>query len=426
MAKKKQISPPPKPKKIKKVGVKKAAKKSAKAKTPAAKKNTAKKSIAKAPHKAKKSAAGTVSKKSKLSKTSPKSKAAKSSKTVARSKSSPAEKKTKARTSGKVSQALAVKNTTALVSKALHSPTNRETEAVRVQAEIVDHHPASRPSNELTPVGDSLSFYLAGINKYPLLSRQQEMQIAERYFKDKNPQDAEILVTSNLRFVVKIAAEYSKFGNRLIDLIQEGNVGLMHAVKEYNPYKGARLITYAVWWIRGYIQEYLMRQHSMVRIGTTQNQRKLFYHLRKEKEKLDQMGQESSVKLLSARLGIPEGDIKMMEERMSGKDISLDAPIGDDQSAARIDLSPSDELGADELLAQRETLQILDEKISDLRPTLSDKELYLLDKRLLADTPTTLQDIGTEWGVTREAVRQMEARLMKKIKLEMEKLEPVN
>jgi RNA polymerase sigma-32 factor len=314
----------------------------------------------------------------------------------------------------------------ALMTQPLRLPSAPEKEAVRVQAEIVDHHPPSRSSGELTPVGDGLAHYLAGINKYPLLSRQQEAIIAERYFKDKNPQDAEILVTSNLRFVVKVAAEYSKFGNRLIDLIQEGNVGLMHAVKEYNPYKGARLITYAVWWIRGYIQEYLMRQHSMVRIGTTQNQRKLFYHLKKEKEKLDQMGQESSVKLLSARLGIPEDDIKMMEERMSGKDISLDAPVSEGQSIPRIDMSPSEELGADEIMANRETLRLLEEKIHDLRPNLSEKELYLLEKRLLADDPITLQDIGTDWGVTREAVRQMEARLMKKIKTEMEKLEPVS
>lgn len=296
-------------------------------------------------------------------------------------------------------------------------------EAVRVQAEIVDLHP-ERASNELAPLGDGLSTYLAGINKYPLLTREQEAIIAERYFKDKNPKDAEILVTSNLRFVVKVAAEYSKFGNRLIDLIQEGNVGLMHAVKEFNPYKGARLITYAVWWIRGYIQEYLMRQHSMVRIGTTQNQRKLFYHLKKEKELLDQMGQEPSVKLLSARLGVPEDDIKMMEERMSGRDVSLDAPVSADGAAPRLDMASSDDQSADEIMAQKETLRILEQKIAELRPTLTEKEIYILEKRLLADDPITLQDIGTEWGVTREAVRQMEARLMKKIKHEMEEIEP--
>jgi RNA polymerase sigma-32 factor len=275
----------------------------------------------------------------------------------------------------------------------------------------------------LTPVGDSLSAYLAGINKYPLLTREQESIIAERYYNNKDPKDAEILVTSNLRFVVKVAAEYSKFGNRLIDLIQEGNVGLMHAVKEFNPYKGVRLITYAVWWIRGYIQEYLMRHHSIVRIGTTQNQRKLFYHLQKEKNQLDQLGQESSVKLLSSRLGIPEDDIRMMEERMSGRDISLDAPVSEDGTTHRLDLEATEEVAADEQLAKMENLSLLNEKIASLRPNLNPKELYLLEQRLLADQPITLQEIGEKWGVTREAVRQMESRLMKKLKDEMQKTE---
>lgn len=299
-------------------------------------------------------------------------------------------------------------------------------EAVAVQAEIVDSTAprglVPKGNSALTPVGDGLRNYLAGINKYPLLTREQERIIAERYYKDKNPADAEILVTSNLRFVVKVAAEYSKFGNRLIDLVQEGNVGLMHAVKEFNPYKGVRLITYAVWWIRGYIQEYLMRHHSIVRIGTTQNQRKLFYHLQKEKNQLDQMGQESSVKLLSSRLGIPENDVRMMEERMSGRDMSLDAPMSDDGTSHRIDFESSGETSIEDDLAQRENLSILNDKIAELRPTLNAKELYLLDQRLLADNPTTLQEIGEQWGVTREAVRQMESRLMKKLKEEMQKL----
>lgn len=302
------------------------------------------------------------------------------------------------------------------------SKKNSNKEAVAVKAEIVENNAlAKRGSTELTPVGDSLSNYLAGISKYPLLTREQEGIIAERYYKNKDPKDAEILVTSNLRFVVKVAAEYSKFGNRLIDLIQEGNVGLMHAVKEFNPYKGVRLITYAVWWIRGYIQEYLMRHHSIVRIGTTQNQRKLFYHLQKEKNQLDQMGQESSVKLLSSRLGIPEDDIRMMEERMSGRDISLDAPVSEDGTGHRLDMESTNETLADEQLAKMEDLSLLNEKIEALRPQLNPKELYLLEQRLLADQPITLQDIGDQWGVTREAVRQMESRLMKKLKDEMQK-----
>jgi len=299
-------------------------------------------------------------------------------------------------------------------------------QAIAVKAEIVEPKKnalAKRGSTELTPVGDSLSNYLAGINKYPLLTREQENIIAQRYYTGKDPKDAEILVTSNLRFVVKVAAEYSKFGNRLIDLIQEGNVGLMHAVKEFNPYKGVRLITYAVWWIRGYIQEYLMRQHSMVRIGTTQNQRKLFYHLQKEKNQLDQLGKESSVKMLSSRLGIPEDDVRMMEERMSGRDVSLDAPVSEDGTAHRLDMESSGEVLADERLAQAENLSLLNEKIEELRPKLNEKELYLLEQRLLADQPITLQEIGEKWGVTREAVRQMESRLMKKLKDQMQTAE---
>jgi len=291
--------------------------------------------------------------------------------------------------------------------------------AVPVKAEIVESGPALKSSGALAPVGDALSTYLANVNKYPLLTREQEVEIAERYFKNRDPKDAEILVTSNLRFVVKVAAEYSKFGNRLIDLIQEGNVGLMHAVKEFNPYKGVRLITYAVWWIRGYIQEYLMRHHSIVRIGTTQNQRKLFYHLQREKNQLDQLGQEPSVKLLSSKLGIPEDDIRMMEERMSGRDVSLDAPVSEDGTTHRLDMEASGDIAVDDDMAQREDLQILNKNIESLRPKLNQKEIYLLEQRLLADQPVTLQEIGEKWGVTREAVRQMESRLMKKIKDQM-------
>ena len=163
-------------------------------------------------------------------------------------------------------------------------------EPKKLKPEVVDREKTT--PGKLPALSDGLSHYLKTINKYPLLTKDQELEIAKRYREDGNPEDAEILVTSNLRFVVKIAAEYSQFSSKIIDLIQEGNVGLMHAVKEYNPYKGARLITYAVWWIRGYIQEFLMKQHSMVRIGTTHNQRKLFYNLQKEKDKLERMGEQ--------------------------------------------------------------------------------------------------------------------------------------
>lgn len=288
-----------------------------------------------------------------------------------------------------------------------------------VKAEVVDSEPTIQSPENLPALTDGLTNYLQTIQKYPLLTKEDEHRIAVRYKEKGDPRDAEILVTSNLRFVVKVAAEYSKFGSKLIDLIQEGNVGLMHAVKEFNPYKGTRLITYAVWWIKGYIQDHLMKQHSMVRIGTTHNQRKLFYNLEKEKAALDKMGMEPTVQLLSDRLGVPEKDVRMMEQRMARRDMSLDQPLNDDQSGSLLDFETSEGPATDELLIEQESINQLKSAISNLRDNLSEKELYILENRLLNDEPMKLQEIGTEWGVTREAVRQMESRLMKKIKKEL-------
>jgi len=268
---------------------------------------------------------------------------------------------------------------------------------------------------------DPLAIYLADVRKYPVLSKEEEQEIAKKYFESKDPEAAQILVKSNLRFVVKIAAEYSKFGAKMIDLIQEGNVGLMHAVREFNPYKGARLITYAVWWIRGHIQEYLMRQYSMVRIGTTQNQRKLFYQLQKEKDALDALGQTPDIALLSSRLGIPEDEVEQMAQRMSGRDVSLDRPLDDDSGGTLLDFQKStSDMSLDERLAYEEELEVLKAKLQELRPELSERERIILDERILNDEPLTLQEIGEKHGITREAVRQMEVRVMKKIKDKMD------
>jgi len=273
------------------------------------------------------------------------------------------------------------------------------------------------PQESSLAATDPVAKYLLEIRKYPLLDREQEKALALRYFESGDPKAAEKLVTSNLRFVVKIASEYSKFGAKMIDLIQEGNVGLMHAVREFNPYKGVRLITYAVWWIRGYIREYLMKQYSMVRIGTTAAQKKLFYRLQKEQEALEQMGMEQSVALLSGRLGVTEKDVEDMQKRMSGRDVSLDQPLGEDGDTRLMDLqSEESPLRVDDELGKRQEIQSLQEQIEKLRPELSERELELLEERLLADDPLTLQEIGERHGVSREAVRQMEARLMEKIK----------
>jgi RNA polymerase sigma-32 factor len=195
----------------------------------------------------------------------------------------------------------------------------------------------------------------------------------------------------------------------------------MHAVREFNPYKGVRLITYAVWWIRGYIQEYLMKQYSLVKIGTTQNQKKLFYQLQKQKEELDALGLTPDIKMLSTRLGIPEDEVEMMAQRMSGRDISLDRPVDDDSGTSLMDFQKGDVQSPDEEIAKQEELSHLTEAIDALKTQLSDREKIILEERILADEPLTLQEIGEKYGITREAVRQMEARLMKKIKEQYQK-----
>jgi RNA polymerase sigma-32 factor len=319
----------------------------------------------------------------------------------------------------------------------------------KVDAEIVDHEPAQDevgfdispeadepdfslgPADEqaivpatsergLTPSHDALALYLSEVRKYPLLTKEQEQEIAKKYYETKDPQLAQTLVKSNLRFVVKVAAEYAKFSSRLIDVIQEGNVGLMHAVKEFNPYKGNRLITYAVWWIRGYIQEYLMRQFSMVRIGTTANQRKLFYQLQRQKQELEKMSSPENVALLSSKLGIPEDEISEMAKRLSSRDVSLDKPSsGDSEASTPLSALLRKEDGSlplDEQMALDEQLTLLMSAIDDLRAQLNEKEKILLEERILSDEPLTLQEIGDKYNITREAVRQTEARLMKKIK----------
>ncbi len=275
---------------------------------------------------------------------------------------------------------------------------------------------ASKTKSGALALADPVALYMAEVRKYPLLTREQEQELATRYRETGDKRAAEMLVTSNLRFVVKVAAEYSKFGARLIDLIQEGNVGLMHAVREFNPYKGVRLITYAVWWIRGYIQDYLMRQYSMVRIGTTQSQRKLFYRLQKEKELLESMGQEPSVQLLSSRLGVSEQDVETMSQRLQGRDVSLQTTVDDSGKTTLLDFESSDETPIDEQMGQAEMLSLLQEGIEDLKDSLNERERELLEDRLLSDEPLTLQEIGEKYGVTREAVRQMENRLMGKIR----------
>ena len=276
-------------------------------------------------------------------------------------------------------------------------------------------------SKDVVPTGgqDVLTRYLNEIRKYPVLSREEERKIATRFYETKDPKAGELLVKSNLRFVVKIAAEYARFSNRMIDLIQEGNVGLMQGVKEFNPHKGVRLITYAVWWIRGYIQEYLMRQFSMVRIGTTANQRKLFYQLQRQKEELEKMGSQERIEEIAKELDIPADEVAEMVKRISSRDVSIDKPVGEDDDAVSLGslLKKEDPgLAVDDQLALQEQISQLKEAIEQIKPSLSEKELIILEERILNEEPLTLQEIGEKYKITREAVRQGEVRLINKIK----------
>ncbi len=275
-------------------------------------------------------------------------------------------------------------------------------------------------STELVSSTDPVARYMAEIRKYPLLTREEEHDLAVRYRETGDREAAQKLVTSNLRFVVKVAMEYTKFGARLIDLIQEGNVGLMQAVKEFNPHKGVRLITYAVWWIRGQIQEFLMRHYSMVRIGTTHTQRKLFYELQRSRAELERMGMEAGTMQISGRLGIPQDEVKEMSQRVLQRDVSLDKPRDAEDKTTLLDVTANAEtIDTDDELGHREELHILHTQIEKIRPSLTERETFVLENRLLADEPLTLQQIGDRYGMTREAARQLEAKIMKKIKTQM-------
>ena len=268
-------------------------------------------------------------------------------------------------------------------------------------------------------VSDPVQAYLNEIGKFPILSKEEEEELSKKFYESKDPKMAQALAQANLRFVVKIAAEYTRFGSRLIDLVQEGNIGLLHAIKEFNPYKGVRLITYAVWWIRGYIQEYLMRQYSLVRIGTTAKQRKLFYLLRKQQEQLARLPYKEDMKLLT-HSGFKEKEVQTMRQRLTERDLSLDQPIAGNSNANLLETQTNiEDNSLEEKINFSQEKNLMQKSIEELRPSLNTKELFILENRLLSDSPLTLQKIGTHFSVTREAIRQVENRLLKKIKDQM-------
>ena len=282
--------------------------------------------------------------------------------------------------------------------------------------EEVDSDQGEESSDKALVPFDSLQRYLSEIRRYPLLSREEEHQLAVEYKEFGNIKAAYKLLTSNLRLVVMIAREYEKAFRNLLDLIQEGNVGLMEGLKKYDPYRGVRFPSYAVWWIRAYIIRYVMNNWRMVKIGTTQAQRRLFFNLKKEKEKLEAEGYTPGPKLLAQRLEVKEGEIVEMEQRLSHRDLSTDAPIGEDQDLTLLNFLADDKETPEDHLAEAEYRQLLKEKVADFARGLKDKELFIFHKRLLTDNPLTLREIGEEFRISRERVRQIEERLKKKLK----------
>ncbi len=270
---------------------------------------------------------------------------------------------------------------------------------------------------------DALQRYMAEVSKHPLLSREEEHKLAAKFYKTRDPEIAYKLVTANLRLVVKIAHEYRRAAFNLLDLIQEGNVGLMHAVQKYDPFRGVKLSSYAAWWIRAYILRYLMDNWRMVKLGTTQAQRKLFFNLRKEQEKLLSQGFEAAPKLLAERLDVSEQDIREMDQRLGNDEFSLDAPVSAGSDEARQthgDRLVQSGAPADEQLADEELRRIFKEKLAEFGRTLTnEKDKFLFEKRIAPPEdkePLTLQQIGDLWGVTRERARQLEARLTERLK----------
>ncbi|TMA75806.1 MAG: sigma-70 family RNA polymerase sigma factor [Deltaproteobacteria bacterium] len=298
-----------------------------------------------------------------------------------------------------------------------------------VEAEPPDEGPAAEntlpvPVERDLARADALQRYMAEVAKHALLSREEEHELAVKFQRTHDPEIAYRLVTANLRLVVKIAHEYRRAAFSLLDLIQEGNVGLMQAVQKYDPFRGVKLSSYAAWWIRAYILRYLMDNWRMVKLGTTQAQRKLFFNLRKEQEKLLAQGFEAAPKLLAERLDVTEQDVREMDQRLSNDEFSIDAPVAvggqDEGRQTHGDRLVQTAPPVDEQLADEELRRIFKEKLAEFGKTLTaDKDRFLFENRIAPPDdrePMTLQQIGDLWGVTRERARQLEARLTDRLR----------
>lgn len=265
---------------------------------------------------------------------------------------------------------------------------------------------------------DPLQAYLREIQRHPLLTPDEERTLTTHYAKTGDVKTAARLVTANLRLVVKLAYEYRRAYKNIMDLIQEGNIGLMQAVKHYDPYRGVKLSSYSAWWIRAYILRFILNNWRLVKLGTTQAQRKLFFNLSKEKSKLSAMGIEPTTAEIAQRLNVDEAEVIDMDRRLSSSEASLDAPVGDAEGRpiSRVELLPSAVDDPDTAFQSLEVGALLHEHLERFRSSLKGKDIVIFDKRLRAEDPLTLQELGDEFGISRERVRQLEARLTNKLR----------
>jgi RNA polymerase sigma-32 factor len=278
--------------------------------------------------------------------------------------------------------------------------------------------PAKRQAGSLAR-RDPLSTYMSETRRYPLLTPDEEHDLAVKLVEHGDTTAARKLIEANLRLVVKIAYEYRRAHRNLLDLVQEGNIGLIQAVGKFDPYRGVKLSSYAAFWIRAYILKFILNNWRLVKIGTTQAQRKLFFNLRKEREKLEQLGFQPSSALLAEKLDVPEKDVIEMERRLAAPEASLDAPMGsgdDEGTRTRLDYLPSEDVRPDRAVANNEFAQLLKSKLETFAQTLEGREQTIFRERWLSEDPLTLQELGDRYSVSRERARQLEKRVLDRLK----------
>ena len=278
---------------------------------------------------------------------------------------------------------------------------------------------------KLPAVTGTLDLYISEINRFSLLTAEEEFKLAVQLKKYGDVEAAEKLIVSNLRFVVKIAHEYHSYGFKLADLIQEGNVGLIHAVKKFDPYKGYRLISYAVWWIRAYIQNYLIKSWSIVKIGTTQAQRKLFFKLNQTKKELETLSKKNpEFSEIATSLGVKDSEVAEMDLRMGSRDVSLNEIINDESNSSHIDFLAFKGDNQELALIKNEEKSLVRRDIAGALANLNERESYIILNRVMADDPQTLQEIGTKYNISRERARQIEKQALKKMQLALPYFKP--